>query len=47
MIKSVDNTIQSNRRVKVEDIAYNLNISVGIAHEIIHKDLDYSKVSCR
>jgi len=47
MIKSVDDIIQSNRRVKVEDIAHSLNISVRIAHEIIHKDLGYSKVSCR
>jgi len=47
MIKAVDDTIQSNRRVKVENIAHSLNISVGIAHESIHKDLSYSKVSCR
>ena len=47
MIKSVDDTIQSDRRVKVEDIAHILNISVGIAHEIIHKNRGYSKVSCR
>ena len=33
--------------MKVEDIAHILNISVGIAHEIIHENPDYSKVSCR
>jgi len=27
MIKSVDDTIQSDRRVKLEDIAHSLNIS--------------------
>ena len=38
MINSVVDTIQSDRRVKVEDIAHILNISVGIAHEMIHKN---------
>ena len=43
MIKSVDDIIQSDRRVKVEDIAHILNISVGIAHKIIHKNQDKTK----
>ena len=46
MINADDGTIQSDRRVKVEDIAYSLNISVGIAREIISNDLGYSKASC-
>ena len=46
MINSIDNTIQSDRRVKMKDTAHSLNISVGIAHEIIHEDLGYPKVSC-
>ena len=32
MIKSVNDAIRSDRRVKVEAITHNLNISVGIAH---------------
>ena len=31
----------------MEDIAHILNISVGIAHDIIHKNLGYYKVCCR
>ena len=46
MIKSVDDIIQSNRRVKAEDVAYSLNISIRIAHKIIHYNPGYSKVSC-
>ena len=30
----------------MEDIAHILNISVGKAHEAIHKNIGYSKVSC-
>ena len=47
MIKLVDDTIQSDRRMKVEDVAHRLNISAGIAYEIIDKDFGYSKVSCQ
>ena len=42
MIKSVDETIQWGR-MKVEDIAHILNISVGIAHEIMHNNQDKKK----
>ena len=47
MIKSVNNLIQTNRRVTVDDIARTLRLYVGTAHKIAHDDLDYSKVSCR
>ena len=44
IIKLFDDTIQLDRSVKVEDVAHSLNISVGIAHEIIHKDLGYQSI---
>ena len=47
VIKSVNNIIQSNRRVTVDAIAMNLSISVGTAQKIVHDDLGYSNVSCR
>ena len=47
VIKSVNDLIQSNRRVTVDDIARTLSLSVGTAHKIVHDDLGYSKVSCR
>ena len=47
VIKSVNDLIQSDRRVTVDDIARSLSLSVGTAHKIVHDDLAYSKVSCR
>ena len=47
VIKSVNDIIQSNRRVTVDDTARTLSLSVGTAHKIVHDDLGYSKVSCR
>ena len=47
VIKSVNNLIQSNRRMTLEDIARTFSLSVGTAHKIVHDDLGYSKVSCR
>ena len=46
MIKSLDDTIQSHRKVKVEDIAHNLNIYVGRAHKVVYKDLGYKIFGC-
>ena len=45
--KSVNDLIQSNRRVTVDDIARTLSSSVGTAQKIVHDDLGYSKVSCQ
>ncbi|BFZ25935.1 hypothetical protein BsWGS_28974 [Bradybaena similaris] len=47
VIGSVNDLIQSDRRVTVDDIARTLSLSVGTAHKIVHNDLGYSKVSCR
>ncbi|XP_076445767.1 protein GVQW3-like [Babylonia areolata] len=47
VIESVNDLIQSDRRVTVDDIARTLSLSVGTAHKIVHDDLGYSKVSCR
>ena len=38
VIKSVNDLIQSNRRVTVDDIARTLNLSVGTALKIVHDD---------
>ena len=46
VIKSINDLIQSNRRVIVNDIARTLSLSVETAHKIVHDDLGYSKVSC-
>ena len=47
--QSVNDLIQSDRRVTVDGIAMalTLSISVAAAHKIVHDDLGYSKVSCR
>ena len=47
VIKSVNDLIQSNRRVTVDDIARTLGLSFGTAHKIVHDNLGYSKISCR
>ena len=46
VIESVNDLIQSDRRVTVDDITRTLSLSVGTAHKIVHNDLGYSKVSC-
>ena len=48
VIESVNDLIQSDRRVTLDDIArtLSLRVSVGTAHKIVH-DLGYSKTSCR
>ena len=47
VIESVNDLIQSDRRVTVNDIARTLSLSIGTAHKVFHDDLGYSKVSCR
>ena len=47
VIESVNDLIQSERRVTVNDIARRLSLCVRTAHKIVHDDFGYSKVSCR
>ncbi|XP_042150143.1 histone-lysine N-methyltransferase SETMAR-like, partial [Ixodes scapularis] len=47
VIESVNDLIQSDRRVTEDGIARTLSLSVGTAHKIVHDDLGYSKVSSR
>ena len=47
VIKTVNDLIQSNRRVTVDEIARTLSIFVETAHKIVHDDFGYSNVSCR
>ena len=47
VIESVNDLIQSDRKVTVDDIARTLSLSVGTARKILHDDLGYLKVSCR
>lgn len=47
LIKMAENMILSDRRVLVDDIAKELEISHGSAWSIVRDDLAYSKVSCR
>src|SRR5258705_4831873 len=46
-IAAVDAIIQADRRVHVRDIALQLDISTGSVHQIIHRSLQYRKVSAR
>ncbi|CAI2737258.1 unnamed protein product [Dicrocoelium dendriticum] len=46
MIESVNEFIQSDRRVTVDDIARTLSLFVGTAHKIVQDDLGYSNFSC-
>ena len=39
--------VKAERRVRIKDIAQELNISFGSAFNIIHECLGYRKVSCR
>ena len=47
VIKSVNDLIQSKRRVTVDDIARTLSLSDGTGYKIVHHELHSSKVSCR
>lgn len=43
----VDAMVKAERRVRIKDIAQELDISFGSAFDIIHECLGYRKVSCR
>ena len=47
VIESVNDLIQSDKRVTVDDIARTLSLSVGTEQKLFHDDLGYLKVSCR
>ncbi|XP_067929080.1 histone-lysine N-methyltransferase SETMAR-like [Watersipora subatra] len=46
-LEAVDKLVRAKRRIKVEEIAESLSISIGTVHSILHEDLGYSKVCCR
>ncbi|XP_067947100.1 histone-lysine N-methyltransferase SETMAR-like [Watersipora subatra] len=46
-LEAVDKLVRADRRIKVEEIAESLSISIGTVHSILHEDLGYSKVCCR
>ena len=45
--QAVNVLILAERRITVEEIAQQLDISTGTAHHIIREVLKFSKVSCR
>ena len=45
--QAVNDLILAERRITVEEIAQQLDISTGTAHHIIREVLKFSKVSCR
>ena len=45
--QAVNDLILAERRKTVEEIAQQLDISIGTAHHIIREELKFSKVSCR
>ena len=47
MLERMEDIIHNNLRVGVTHIAQELEISVGIAHSIVHHQLDYRKLSSR
>ncbi|XP_067950332.1 histone-lysine N-methyltransferase SETMAR-like [Watersipora subatra] len=46
-LEAVDKLVRADRRIKVEEIAESLSISIRTVHSILHEDLGYSKVCCR
>jgi hypothetical protein len=40
----IEGLIQENRRIRLRDIADELNISIGTVHNIVHEQLRYRKV---
>ena len=45
--QAVKDLILAERKITVEEIAQQLDISTGTAHHIIREVLKFSKVSCR
>ena len=45
--RRVERLILDNRRVSVREISEELEISIGSVEEIIHKELNFNKVSAR
>jgi hypothetical protein len=43
----IEGLIQENRRIRLRDIADELNISTGSVHNIVHEQLGYRKVCSR
>ena len=46
-VQAVEDLIRSDRRVTLDEIATNLDISHGTVHAIVREKLYFSKVSCR
>ena len=46
-IQAVEDLIKSDRRVTLDEIATNLDISHGTVYAIVREKLRFSKVSCR
>ena len=46
-IAAVENVIREHRRITVKEVALLLDISIGLAHHIIHDELKFRKVCAR
>ena len=46
-VQAVEDLIRSHRRVTLDEIATNSDISHGTVHAIVREKLHFSKVSCR
>jgi transposase len=47
MEQQIEQRIRDYRRVTIDEIAVEFNMSHGFAYNIIHNDLGYRKVCCR
>ncbi|XP_067943368.1 protein GVQW3-like [Watersipora subatra] len=46
-LEAVNKLVRADRRIKVEEIAESLSISIGTVHPSLREGLGYSKVCCR